>query len=86
MTSPNAFAADPIGGAMSLASATPIRIVTAGVTRISTLVSLLTAFPHSAATMAIIKTARGPPAPPSALAAQPTAAREKRTMGGAWRA
>ena len=64
-------------GAMSLARATPIKMVTPGVTRISTLVSLLTIFPHSAAMMAMIRTASGPPAPPSALAAQPTAAREK---------
>ena len=81
--SPNAFAADPIGGAISFASATPIRIVTAGVTRISTLVSLETAFPNSAAIIAMTRTARGPPAPPSAFAAQPTAASENRTIGSA---
>ena len=73
---PNQLAAVPIGGAISFASATPTRIVTAGVTRISTFVSLLTALPHSAAMMAMTNTANGPPAPPSAFAAQPTAARE----------
>ena len=83
---PKAEAAVPIGGAISLASATPIMMVTAGVTSRSILVSLLTALPHSAAMMAMISTASGPPAPPSALAAQPTAAREKSTIGGAWSA
>ena len=86
MTRPKALATVPMGGAMSLARATPIKMVTPGVTRISTLVSLLTILPHSAAMMAMIRTASGPPAPPSALAAQPTAAREKRTMGSAFSA
>ena len=49
----------------------------------STFVSLETALPHSAATMAMSSTASGPPAPPSALAAQPTALRENSTIGGA---
>ena len=40
------------------------------------------ALPHSAATMAMIRTASGPPAPPAAFAAQPTAASENSTMGG----
>ena len=40
------------------------RIVTMGVTRMSTLVSLLTILPHSAAKIATKYTARGPPAPP----------------------
>ena len=86
MRMPNAEAAVPIGGAISLASATPMRMVTAGVTRMSTLVSLDTALPNSAAMIAIIKTARGPPAPPSMLAEYPTAARENSTMGSALRA
>ena len=86
MTRPKALATVPMGGAMSLARATPIKMVTPGVTRISTLVSLLTILPHSAAMMAMISTAKGPPAPPSALAAQPTAAREKSTMGSAFSA
>ena len=86
MMMPKAEAAVPIGGAMSFASATPMMMVTAGVTRRSILVSLLTALPNSAAMMAMISTASGPPAPPSALEAQPTAAREKSTMGGACRA
>ena len=86
MTMPKAEAAVPMGGAIHFASATPIRIVTAGVTRMSIFVSLLTALPHSAATMAMIRTASGPPAPPSAFAAQPTAASENSTMGGACKA
>ena len=86
MRSPTFMAAPPMAGAMSLARATPTRMVTPGVTRISTFVSLDTILPHSAATMAMIRTARGPPAPPSALAAQPTAARENSTMGSAFRA
>ena len=80
------MAAVPIGGAMSFARATPITIVTAGVTRISTLVSLETALPNSAAMMAMMSTASGPPAPPSALAAQPTATKENSTMGSAFNA
>ena len=80
---PNDAAAVPIGGAISFASATPMKIVTAGVTMISTFVSLDTAFPHSAAMIAMIKTANGPPAPPSAFAAQPTAASENSTIGSA---
>ena len=57
-------------------------MVTRGVTRISILVSLETAFPNSAAMIATKRTAKGPPAPPSALAANPTVAMEKRTSGG----
>ena len=83
MTRPNAPAAEPIGGAISFASATPTNIVTAGVTRISTLVSFETALPHSAAMIAMTSTASGPPAPPSAFAAQPTAASENSTIGSA---
>ena len=86
MTMPKAEAALPMGGAMSLASATPTMMVTAGVMSRSILVSLLTALPNSAAMMAMTRTASGPPAPPSALEAQPTAAREKSTIGGACRA
>ena len=69
MTMPKAEAAVPMGGAIHLASATPTRIVTAGVTRMSIFVSLLTALPHSPATTAMMRTASGPPAPPSAFAA-----------------
>ena len=83
ITLPKAEAARPMGGAIHLASATPTKIVTAGVTKMSIFVSLLTALPHSAARIAMMRTASGPPAPPSALAAQPTAAREKSTIGGA---
>ena len=66
---PKALAAFPMGGAMSHATPIPTRMVTMGVTRISTLVSLLTALPHSAAMMATKSTASGPPAPPRALQA-----------------
>ena len=83
MIMPNAEAAVPMGGAIHLASATPTRMVTAGVTKMSIFVSLLTALPHSAATMAMIRTASGPPAPPMALVAKPTGTREKSTIGGA---
>ena len=91
MTEPTLEAAVPIAGAIRAESPTPTRIVTRGVTRISTLVSLETALPHSAAMTAMNRTARGPPAPlpplsvvlPSALAAYPTVARENRTRGGA---
>ena len=61
----------------------PVRIVTSGVTRISTFVSLETSLPSSAATIATIKTASGPPAPPSAFVAMPTGISENSTSGGA---
>ena len=83
---PKALAAAPMGGAITAASPTPTSTVTAGVTRISILVSLETALPHSAAMMAINSTARGPPAPPRELAAQPTPVRENSTSGSAFRA
>ena len=69
MRVPKALAAPPMGGAMTQAAPMPTRMVTMGVTRMSTLVSLLTALPNSAATMATKSTARGPPAPPRALQA-----------------
>lgn len=68
---------------MSQAAPMPTRMVTMGVTRMSTLVSLLTALPHSAEMMATNSTASGPPAPPRVLQAYPTVTREKSTMGGA---
>ena len=46
-------------------------------------VSVDTSLPISQATMPIKNTARGPPEPPSALQAAPTAAREYSTRGGA---
>ena len=61
---------------------TPTRIVTMGVTRISTRVSFDTIFPHSAAAMVTKNTANGPPAPPMALAAKPTGIRENSTRLG----
>ncbi len=73
----------PIGGARKTESRPPVSSVTNGVTRISTRVFLETARPASAAAMAMKKTARGPPAPPSVLAAYPTAAEEKMTSGAA---
>ena len=84
--SPTFMAPLPMAGAIHFARATPMTMVTAGVTRISIFVSLETALPHSAAMMAMIRTAKGPPAPPSALAAQPTATRENSTMGSAFSA
>ena len=61
--SPTAEAAVPMAGAHQAESPTPARMVTRGVTRMSILVSLLTALPSSAAMMAMNSTARGPPAP-----------------------
>ena len=66
---PKALAAPPMGGAMIQAAPTPTRMVTMGVTRMSTFVSLLTALPTSAAMIATNSTASGPPAPPRALQA-----------------
>ena len=66
---PKASAAPPMGGAMTQAEPMPARMVTMGVTRMSTRVSLDTAFPSSAAMMATNSTASGPPAPPRALQA-----------------
>ena len=83
---PSLRAAFPIGGAMRAEIAIPQSTVTRGVTRMSTLVSFETAFPSSDAIIATKKTARGPPAPPRALEAKPTAASENRTIGGQWRA
>ncbi len=61
--SPTAEAAVPMAGAMRAARPTPERMVTRGVTRMSTLVSLDTSLPISAAMMAMNSTASGPPAP-----------------------
>ena len=75
-------AARPMAGAHSAERNIPVPMVARGVTRISILVSFETAFPISAAMMAINRTASGPPAPPKALDANPTVTREKRTNGG----
>ena len=72
-----------MAGAHQAERATPTQMVTRGVTRMSTLVSLETALPTSAAKMAMTSTASGPPAPPRPLAAEPTAMRENNTRGGA---
>ena len=64
MACPTAEAAVPTGAAISAAKPTPTSTVTMGVTRMSIFVSLLTALPSSAATMATNSTARGPPASP----------------------
>ena len=61
-------------------------MVTKGVTRMSTLVAPETSLPHSLATIATTSTASGPPAPPSWLAAMPTATSENKTSEGARRA
>ena len=79
---PTLLAALPIAGARSIARRLPITIVTKGVTIISILVSFDTALPHSAVRIIMIRTANGPPAPPSVLAAEPTATSENRTSGG----
>ena len=63
VTLPMAVAAEPMAGAVRADSPTPTKMVTRGVTRMSTLVSLDTAFPNSAAMMTMNSTASGPPAP-----------------------
>ena len=75
-------AAVPIAGANAIERPEPITIVTNGVTKISIGVSFETNLPHSAAMIAIIKTANGPPAAPNVFAALPTAASENNTSGG----
>ena len=70
-------------GAKTIARAPPVIIVTAGVTIMSIFVSLDTSFPTSQAIIPIKNTARGPPEPPRALQAAPTAASEYSTRGGA---
>ena len=57
-------------------------MVTIGVIRISTFVSLEIALPHSLAIIATNRTANGPPAPPNALEAKPTVIYENNTNGG----
>ena len=79
---PTLLAAAPMPGAISSARPTPTKMVTPGVARMSTRVSLLISLPHSAAITVITSTAKGPPAPPSALAALPTATRLNSTSGG----
>ena len=59
MTCPKALAAPAMGGAITQAAPMPTSVVTMGVTRISTRVSLLTALPTSEAMMATKSTARG---------------------------
>ncbi len=53
ITLPTAEAAVPMAGAQSALKPTPTKIVTAGVTRMSIFVSLLTSLPISAAAMAM---------------------------------
>ena len=86
MALPTALAAVPMGAATRAAAPMPQRMVTMGVTKMSILVSLLTALPISEAMMATNSTASGPPAPPIALVAKPTGIRENSTMGGAFSA
>ena len=69
-----------IAGPIRAVTPKPERIVTVGVTRISTLVSLETALPSSAA---IITANKVPKGPPTAFAPIPTAQRDKRTREGA---
>ncbi len=80
--SPTRIAAAPRAGAHQADSATPTPIVTSGVTRMSTRVSFEIIFPISAAMIAMNSTASGPPAPPSALEANPTVIKENKTSGG----
>ena len=75
MACPTAEAALPTGAAMRAAKPIPASTVTMGVTRMSILVSLLTALPSSAARMVTNSTASGPPAPPMELVAKPTGIR-----------
>ena len=85
-TPPSHEAAAPMPGAQSMESPHPTTITTKGVTRMSIFVSPATSLPASQATMATTSTARGPPAPPSVLAAAPTATSENSTSAGARRA
>ncbi len=82
MTSPTFMAPLPMYGATSHDRKIPTPIVTSGVIRISIFVSLDIALPHSEAMIAIKRTARGPPALPSAFAANPTVIIENSTRGG----
>ena len=82
ITLPTFMAAFPSAGAKSADNAIPTPMVTRGVTRMSTFVSLETAFPASEARTATKRTARGPPAPPRALDANPTVIKENNTNGG----
>ena len=86
MTAPTPEAALPMAGAHHMASAVPTKMVTKGVTRMSTFVSLETSLPVSQARMATMSTASGPPAPPRLLAACPTVMRENSTSAGAFSA
>ena len=82
ISSPIFIAAFPRAGAISAATPVPTPIVIRGVTSISTLVSFEIILPASAAIIATKYTARGPPAPPSALEAKPTVISENSTRGG----
>ena len=77
---PSAFMAFAIYGPIVVPINTPTKTVTAGVTKISTFVSLETNFPHYVAT----KTDKKAPAgPPTALPAAPVTTDENKTKGGA---
>ena len=80
---PNPYIMALTPGPTRAATAQPKRMVTVGVTRISTLVSLETALPSSAATMAAKRVPRGPP---RLLAAAPTAHKQNSTRDGACKA
>ena len=80
---PTELAAAPIAGAHNTLKPTPASTVAAGVTIISTFVSLETNLPTSLATIAIRYTAKGPPAPPNSFAEAPTAINENNTSCGA---
>ncbi len=85
MAFPTEVAAEPIAGAHHIAKLVPTIKVTKGVTIISTLVVFETSLPISVAINAIMKTAKGPPAPANSFVARPTPVNENKTRGGAFK-
>ncbi|MPN13973.1 hypothetical protein SDC9_161299 [bioreactor metagenome] len=77
---PNVVINADTAGPVNCATKTPTIIVTAGVTSISTLVSLETIFPNSTANMVAKK---APTGPPNSFPQAPTKAQENITKGGA---
>ena len=81
--SPNSVMNRETAGPANWAARTPVMMVTPGVTRMSTRVSFDTSFPSS---VEITAATRAPTGPPSSFPAMPTAAAEKRTSCGAFKA
>ena len=77
---PHNFIISSIPGATKLATMTPLKIVTQGVTKISTLVSLDTNLPSS---QLIIAAKYAPTGPPSLFPTNPVIIQEKITKAGA---